>query len=133
MHHLIDLLAFFRFQYFYPKTGVTGPYVFGAGLLTYLCSKEIYVMEHEYYSGLSILLMVVYATKKFGPGLAAYLDKEVDVSFSSSLLSDIEFTKLFLNFRKLKRSGTKAEFPKKRHSLMPSPTRRRNNGALRVN
>lgn len=69
-----------RFQYFYPKTGVTGPYVFGAGLATYLFSKEIYVMEHEYYSGLSILLMVVFATKKFGPGLAAYLDKEVDVS-----------------------------------------------------
>lgn len=66
------------FQFFYPKTGVTGPYVFGAGMLTYLCSKEIYVMEHEYYSGLSILAMVIYATKKFGPGLAAYLDKEVD-------------------------------------------------------
>lgn len=66
------------FQYFYPKTGVTGPYVFGAGLATYLFSKEIYVMEHEYYSGLSILMMVVYATKKFGPSVAAYLDKEVD-------------------------------------------------------
>jgi len=66
------------FQYFYPKTGVTGPYVFGAGLVTYMCSKEIYVMEHEYYSGLSILLMVVFATKKFGPQVAAYLDKEVD-------------------------------------------------------
>jgi F-type H+-transporting ATPase subunit b len=66
------------FQYFYPKTGVTGPYVFGAGLATYMCSKEIYVMEHEYYSGLSILLMVVFATKKFGPSMAAYLDKEVD-------------------------------------------------------
>lgn len=66
------------FQYFYPKTGVTGPYVFGAGLVTYLFSKEIYVMEHEYYSGLSILLMVIFATKKFGPSVAAYLDKEVD-------------------------------------------------------
>jgi len=66
------------FQYFYPKTGVTGPYVFGAGLATYLCSKEIYVMEHEFYTGLSILIMVVYATKKFGPSVAAYLDKEVD-------------------------------------------------------
>jgi F-type H+-transporting ATPase subunit b len=77
-------LLFFRFQYFYPKTGVTGPYVFGAGMMTYFLSKEIYVMEHEYYSGLSILAMVVYATKKFGPGLAAYLDKEVDVSSCES-------------------------------------------------
>lgn len=73
--------AYFRFQFFYNKTGVTGPYVFGAGLATYLFSKEIYVMEHEYYSGLSIAIMVIFATKKFGPQLAAYLDKEVDVSF----------------------------------------------------
>lgn len=77
-HHSLFV---FRFQFFYPKTGVTGPYVFGAGLTTYLLSKEIYVMEHEYYSGLSILLMVIVATKKFGPSMAAYLDKEVDVSF----------------------------------------------------
>lgn len=37
-------------------------------------------MEHEYYTGLSILIAVVYATKKFGPGVAKMLDKEVDVS-----------------------------------------------------
>ncbi|KAG6451326.1 hypothetical protein O3G_MSEX007059 [Manduca sexta] len=59
-------------------TGVTGPYTFGVGLATYLCSKEIFIMEHEYYSGLSILLMVYYASTKFGPKLAAWLDKEVD-------------------------------------------------------
>lgn len=35
-------------------------------------------MEHEYYSGLSILIMIVYAVKKFGPGIAAYCDKEID-------------------------------------------------------
>lgn len=66
------------FTFFYPKTGVTGPYVFGAGLLTYLCSKEIYVMEHEYYNGLSLAIMVIYAVKKFGPSVAAYCDKEID-------------------------------------------------------
>lgn len=52
--------------------------MFGVSLSTYLISKEIYVMEHEYYTGLSILLMVIYATKKFGPTVAAYLDKEID-------------------------------------------------------
>lgn len=66
------------FRFFYPKTGVTGPYVFLGGLSTYLLSKEIYVMEHEYYTGLSILIAVVYAAKKFGPGMGKALDKDVD-------------------------------------------------------
>lgn len=66
------------FQLFYKKTGVTGPYMFGVGLTTYLCSKEIYVMEHEFYSGISLFIMAVVAVKKLGPKLAAYLDKEVD-------------------------------------------------------
>ncbi|XP_044735124.1 ATP synthase subunit b, mitochondrial [Chrysoperla carnea] len=66
------------FQAFYNKTGVTGPYVFGGALSTYLISKEIYVLEHEYYTGLSILLMIIIASKKLGPSISAYLDKEVD-------------------------------------------------------
>merc|ERR1712071_479311 len=66
------------FQFFHAKTGVTGPYAFGVGLATFLCSKEIYIMEHEFYGGLSIGIMAVYAIKKFGPGLGAYLDKEVE-------------------------------------------------------
>lgn len=66
------------FKFMHPKTGVTGPYMLGVGLATFLCSKEIYVMEHEYYTGLSILIMVVYAVKKFGPSVGAYLDKEID-------------------------------------------------------
>jgi F-type H+-transporting ATPase subunit b len=66
------------FQLFYPKTGVTGPYVFGAGLITYLCSKEIYVMEHEYYSGISLAIMAIFAVKKLGPKIAAFCDKEID-------------------------------------------------------
>lgn len=77
------------FQAFYNKTGVTGPYVFGGALSTYLISKEIYVLEHEYYTGLSILLMIIIASKKLGPSISAYLDKEVDVSMEiqSSLLA----------------------------------------------
>jgi F-type H+-transporting ATPase subunit b len=43
-------------------------------------SKEIYVMEHEFYTGLSILIAIVYSTKKFGPAIGKWLDKEVDVS-----------------------------------------------------
>ena len=66
------------FQAFHSKTGVTGPYVFGVGLTTYLFSKEIYIMEHEYYTGLSLLIMVYVATKKLGPSISKWLDKEVD-------------------------------------------------------
>ncbi|MPC36729.1 ATP synthase subunit b, mitochondrial [Portunus trituberculatus] len=58
-----------------------GPYVLGLGLTTFLCSKEIYVMEHEYYTGISILLMVVYAVKKFGPVIGQTLDKRIEVHF----------------------------------------------------
>ncbi|KAG5891482.1 hypothetical protein JTB14_004940 [Gonioctena quinquepunctata] len=66
------------FQMFYSKTGVTGPYTFAVTLSTYLVSKEIYVLEHEYYSGLSLLIMWVYGIKTLGPKVAAWLDKEVD-------------------------------------------------------
>ncbi|CAH1116602.1 unnamed protein product [Phaedon cochleariae] len=66
------------FQFFYKKTGVTGPYTFAFTLSTYLVSKEIYVLEHEYYTGLSLMIMWIYGIKKFGPKVAAALDKEVD-------------------------------------------------------
>jgi len=66
------------FQFLYPKTGVTGPYMFGVGVSTYLLSKEIYILEHEFYTGVSIALMLAYGIKKLGPGIGAYLDKEIE-------------------------------------------------------
>lgn len=66
------------FQFFYPKTGKTGPYIFGWGLLNYLLSKEIYVCEHEFYTGLSLGIMCVVAVKKLGPKFADYCDKEIE-------------------------------------------------------
>merc|ERR1712183_978836 len=39
------------FAALYPKTGVTGPYMFLAGVGTFLCSKEFFVMEHDFYVG----------------------------------------------------------------------------------
>uniref|UniRef100_T1JNC6 ATP synthase subunit b n=1 Tax=Strigamia maritima TaxID=126957 RepID=T1JNC6_STRMM len=66
------------FKFFYNKTGVTGPYVFGTGFLTYLFSKEIWVMEHEFYTGVSLLIMVVFSIKKFGPAVSKFLSDQVD-------------------------------------------------------
>lgn len=45
---------------------------------TYLVSKEIYILEHEYYNGLSLLIIYVAGIKLFGPKLAQALDKEID-------------------------------------------------------
>ncbi|KAK2585773.1 hypothetical protein KPH14_010381 [Odynerus spinipes] len=64
------------FTYFYPKTGVTGPYMFGISVGTYLVSKEIYVLEHEFYNGLSFMIIWIFLVKKFGPAVSKYLEKE---------------------------------------------------------
>jgi len=66
------------FTMLYPKTGVTGPYLLGTGLITYLYSKELLLMDHEFYVGVVIVGMCVYGMKKFGPDLAKYLDDQVD-------------------------------------------------------
>lgn len=51
----------------------------GTGLLVYLLSKEIYVINHETYAGLAMLSVIVYGVKKFGPQVAAYADQLNDV------------------------------------------------------
>lgn len=78
------------FTFFYKKTGVTGPYTFIFTLSTYLVSKEIYVLEHEFYNGLSFLIMWIYGVKKLGPPLAKYLDKEIDVGLFRAMFEIIE-------------------------------------------
>ncbi|XP_071576097.1 ATP synthase subunit b, mitochondrial [Temnothorax nylanderi] len=66
------------FQAFYQKTGASGPYVFAISVSTYLLSKEIYVLEHEFYNGISLLIICVASVKLFGPKLAEILDKGID-------------------------------------------------------
>ncbi|XP_004929828.3 ATP synthase subunit b, mitochondrial [Bombyx mori] len=70
------------FQFFHSKTGVTGPYIFGLVFVNYLVSKEIYVLEHEYYSGLSYVVILYFISKKMAPGIGASLDKEVDAEIA---------------------------------------------------
>lgn len=66
------------FEVLYCKTGVTGPYAFGVGLLNYLFSKEIYVCEHNFYAGLSFGILCILAVKKLGPKVADYADKQIE-------------------------------------------------------
>jgi len=66
------------FQYFYPKTGVTGPYMFLVSMGTYLTSKEIWVLEHEFYCGIAFFTVMATIIQKAGPGISAYLDAELD-------------------------------------------------------
>ncbi|NXJ74292.1 AT5F1 synthase, partial [Trogon melanurus] len=63
------------FQFLYPKTGVTGPYMLGTGLVLYLLSKEIYVINHETVAAACILSIIIYGVKKFGPSVADFADK----------------------------------------------------------
>lgn len=66
------------FSFFHVKTGKSGGYVLLFVLANYAISKEIFVMEHEYYTGLSIFVMLYYVTTRLGPGIGAYFDKDVD-------------------------------------------------------
>lgn len=63
------------FQFLYPKTGVTGPYMLGTGLLLYLLSKEIYVINHETIVAASVFTILIYGIKKYGAQVAAFADK----------------------------------------------------------
>ncbi|XDA84683.1 hypothetical protein R6Z07F_014492 [Ovis aries] len=63
------------FTFLYPKTGVTGPYVLGTGLILYLLSKEIYVITPETASAISTIGFLVYAVKKYGASVGEFADK----------------------------------------------------------
>ncbi|XP_066480878.1 ATP synthase F(0) complex subunit B1, mitochondrial [Tiliqua scincoides] len=66
------------FQFLYPKTGVTGPYMFGTGLLLYLLSKEIYIVNHETIAAVCIVGLFIYGVKKYGADVAAFADKLIE-------------------------------------------------------
>ncbi|MCL4140312.1 UNVERIFIED_CONTAM: hypothetical protein GTU68_009123 [Idotea baltica] len=93
------------FQFLYPKTGVTGPYVLGASFLTYLLSKEILVLEHEAFTGMSLAMMTIYGIKKFGPQVAESLDKEVEAVVSE-----------YHNYREVSIDNLKKSIEDEKHS-----------------
>ena len=58
--------------------GVTGPYVFAASVGTFLFSKEIWVMEHEFYCGVGLFIVLNAIRMKVGPGLYESLKGQVE-------------------------------------------------------
>lgn len=48
------------------------------GVATTLASKEIYVLEHEYYTGVAVAVLSVILVKKVGPHVAKWLDESMD-------------------------------------------------------
>ncbi|XP_017876865.1 ATP synthase subunit b, mitochondrial [Ceratina calcarata] len=92
------------FTFFYPKTGVSGPYVFMGTVSTYLLSKEWYVIEHEFYNGLSILFAAVYVSIKAGDKIANYLDKQIDdLEDSYNVSKDETITELKNNIAEIEK------------------------------
>lgn len=65
------------FQIFYPKTGVSGPYVFGGGLLTFLFSKEWFIMEHEMISCISAVFLFSWLVTKYGPTVRPFFVNKI--------------------------------------------------------
>lgn len=62
------------FQMFYEKTGVTGPYMFGAGVVTYLLSSETWVIEHGFSEFVAFWIAIGIVLKKLGPSISKTLD-----------------------------------------------------------
>ncbi|KAH9422379.1 ATP synthase F(0) complex subunit B1, mitochondrial [Dermatophagoides pteronyssinus] len=71
------------FQMFYEKTGVTGPYCFFWGFLTFLLSKEWLVFEHELLVGIEATIILGFAAKTFGPAIRNKGGAEVDATAKS--------------------------------------------------
>jgi len=66
------------FTFFHPKTGVTGSYMFYASFGTFLVSKEIFPLGHDFWTGCSMAVVVGALCHVLGPSATAYSHKLVD-------------------------------------------------------
>ncbi|CAD0194111.1 unnamed protein product [Chrysodeixis includens] len=92
------------FLFFKPMTGVTGPYIFMIVLGNYLVSKEKFIMEHEYYLGLSIGVVLYLVITRFGDLVGKTLDKGVDAiayEFHRLRQEDLDLQKKIVEAAKL--------------------------------
>ena len=77
--YTVDTVLSFRIHVFDIIT-YAGPYVLGFGGLTYLLSKEIIVVEHTFLELISLGMAIWLINYKWGAKMAAYLDRQTDVS-----------------------------------------------------
>ncbi|XP_046326728.1 ATP synthase subunit b, mitochondrial-like [Haliotis rufescens] len=77
------------FQFFYPKTGVTGPYLFGTGLLAYLLSKEVWVVDHNFAEVLGFWAAFYILNRKLGSKLGKYIDERNAVAAEERFVKPI--------------------------------------------
>lgn len=63
------------FEMLYEKIGVTGPYTLGVGMITFLLSKELWVIEHGFTEFIGFWLAVAYLHRKIGPSIVKNLDQ----------------------------------------------------------
>ncbi|XP_059153996.1 ATP synthase subunit b, mitochondrial-like [Physella acuta] len=68
------------FDFFYPKTGVTGPYLFLGGLGLWMLSKEIMVIDHYFWEIPSFwgMIYIMHKHPKIGPKIAQVFSKYSD-------------------------------------------------------
>merc|ERR1740131_355970 len=77
------------FQFFYEKTGVTGPYFFGFGLVTTLLSKEIWVVDHGFAEVIGFFGALALLTNKVGPAMAKWMDTKNDAVMQERFVQPI--------------------------------------------
>lgn len=65
-------------DFFYHKTGVTGPYSFGIAFGTFLISKEYFVFEHDAPLIWALPSIAAFLLYMYGAKISAALSKEVD-------------------------------------------------------
>lgn len=58
-----------------------GPYIFGGGLITFLLSKEIWIVEHGFTHFIAFWLAFYIIASKYGKSIGNYLDKTAEVGY----------------------------------------------------
>jgi len=77
------------FQFFHNKTGVTGPYLFGVGLVTTLLSKEIWVVDHGFSEVIGFYGAIWLLVRKVGPGINKWLATKNDIVNQENFIKPI--------------------------------------------